>query len=254
MSGEPAIAAIRPVEGLRLGARPVRARPGGAPGEVFGFLGPNGAGKSTTMRLLLDLIRPTSGSARVLGLDTRTDSLEIRRRVGFLPGDLALYPKLTGRAVLDYLAAAARRRRPARARLARGALRRRPRPADPAALDRQPAEARPDPGVHARARALDPRRADRRTRPARAAELPRAAPRGQRRGPHGLPVLAHAVGGRARHPSPGDPAPGPARGGRLAREPPPGRRPAPRDRVRASPSPADEFRALPGVRDVEATG
>ena len=74
-----------------------------APGEVFGFLGPNGAGKSTTMRLLLDLIRPTSGSARVLGLDTRKDSVEIRRRIGFLPGDLALYPKLTGRAVLDYL-------------------------------------------------------------------------------------------------------------------------------------------------------
>jgi len=73
-------------------------------GEVFGFLGPNGAGKSTTMRLLLDLIKPTSGSARVLGLDTKRDSLEIRRRVGFLPGDLALYPKLTGRVVLDYLA------------------------------------------------------------------------------------------------------------------------------------------------------
>jgi ABC-2 type transport system ATP-binding protein len=73
-------------------------------GEVFGFLGPNGAGKSTTLRLLLDLIRPTAGSARVLGLDTIKDSLEVRRRVGFLPGDLALYPKLTGRAVLDYLA------------------------------------------------------------------------------------------------------------------------------------------------------
>ena len=73
-------------------------------GEVFGFLGPNGAGKSTTMRLLLDLIKPTSGSARVLGLDTVGQSLEIRRRVGFLPGDLALYPKLTGRAMLDYLA------------------------------------------------------------------------------------------------------------------------------------------------------
>jgi ABC-2 type transport system ATP-binding protein len=73
-------------------------------GEVFGFLGPNGAGKSTTMRLLLDLIRPTAGSARVLGLDTVRNSLEIRRRVGFLPGDLALYPKLTGRAMLDYLA------------------------------------------------------------------------------------------------------------------------------------------------------
>jgi ABC-2 type transport system ATP-binding protein len=73
-------------------------------GEVFGFLGPNGAGKSTTMRLLLDLIKPTSGSASVLGLDTVRQSLEIRRRVGFLPGDLALYPKLTGRRVLDYFA------------------------------------------------------------------------------------------------------------------------------------------------------
>ena len=72
-------------------------------GEVFGFLGPNGAGKSTTMRLLLALIKPTSGSARVLGLDTVRESLEIRRRVGFLPGDLALYPKLTGRTMLDYL-------------------------------------------------------------------------------------------------------------------------------------------------------
>ena len=75
-----------------------------ARGEVFGFLGPNGAGKSTTMRLLLDLIKPTSGSARLLGMDCRAESLEIRRRVGFLPGDFALYPKLTGRAVLDYLA------------------------------------------------------------------------------------------------------------------------------------------------------
>ena len=73
-------------------------------GEVFGFLGPNGAGKSTTIRLLLDLIKPTAGSAQVLGLDTGKQSLAIRRRVGFLPGDLALYPKLPGRAVLDYLA------------------------------------------------------------------------------------------------------------------------------------------------------
>jgi ABC-2 type transport system ATP-binding protein len=73
-------------------------------GEIFGFLGPNGAGKSTTMRLLLDLIRPTSGTASILGLDTRTRSLEVRRRVGFLPGDLALYPRLRGRDVLAYLA------------------------------------------------------------------------------------------------------------------------------------------------------
>jgi ABC-2 type transport system ATP-binding protein len=74
-------------------------------GEIFGFLGPNGAGKSTTMRLLLDLIRPSAGSAQILGLDTVRDSLAIRRRVGFLPGDLALYPRLTGRAMLDHLAA-----------------------------------------------------------------------------------------------------------------------------------------------------
>ena len=73
-------------------------------GEIFGFLGPNGAGKSTTMRLLLDLIRPTAGSASLLGLDSRRNSLEIRRRVGYLPGDFALYPKLDGTAMLDYLA------------------------------------------------------------------------------------------------------------------------------------------------------
>jgi ABC-2 type transport system ATP-binding protein len=73
-------------------------------GEVFGFLGPNGAGKSTTLRLLLDLIKPTAGSARVLGLDTANESLAIRRRVGFLPGDLAMYPRLTGQVVLDFLA------------------------------------------------------------------------------------------------------------------------------------------------------
>jgi ABC-2 type transport system ATP-binding protein len=73
-------------------------------GEIFGFLGPNGAGKSTTMRLLLDLIAPTAGSASLLGLDSHRDSLEIRRRVGFLPGDFALYPRLTGTAVLDHFA------------------------------------------------------------------------------------------------------------------------------------------------------
>ncbi|NLX09519.1 MAG: ABC transporter ATP-binding protein [Chloroflexi bacterium] len=72
-------------------------------GEVFGFLGPNGAGKSTTIRVLMDFIRPTSGHARVLGLDSHRDALEIHRRVGILPGELALYPKLTGRQMLEYL-------------------------------------------------------------------------------------------------------------------------------------------------------
>ena len=56
-----------------------------APGEVFGFLGPNGAGKTTTIRTMLDLIRPTSGSATVLGLDSHGDAVEIHRHVGYLP-------------------------------------------------------------------------------------------------------------------------------------------------------------------------
>ena len=74
-------------------------------GEVFGFLGPNGAGKTTTLRTLLDLLRPTSGSAAVFGLDCRRDSLAVRRRVGYLPGELALYPHLTGAEFLSYLSA-----------------------------------------------------------------------------------------------------------------------------------------------------
>jgi ABC-2 type transport system ATP-binding protein len=71
-------------------------------GDVYGFLGPNGAGKTTTIRVLLDLIRPTSGSATVLGLDARRDGVAIRRRVGYLPGEYALYPKLTGAETLRY--------------------------------------------------------------------------------------------------------------------------------------------------------
>jgi ABC-2 type transport system ATP-binding protein len=73
-------------------------------GEIFGFLGPNGAGKSTTMRLLLDLIAPTAGWATLMELDSHEHSLEIRRRVGFLPGDFTLYPRLSGGTVLDYMA------------------------------------------------------------------------------------------------------------------------------------------------------
>lgn len=65
-------------------------------GTIFGFLGPNGAGKTTTIRLLLDLIRPTSGRAAVLGFDCQRQSLQVRRRVGYLPGELRLYDNLTG--------------------------------------------------------------------------------------------------------------------------------------------------------------
>ncbi len=60
-------------------------------GEVFGFLGPNGSGKTTTIRLLLDLLRPTSGTIRVLGLDPRTSGVALRRRIGYLPADFVIY-------------------------------------------------------------------------------------------------------------------------------------------------------------------
>ena len=76
-----------------------------APGEIFGFLGPNGAGKTTTIRLLLDLLRPTSGSATVLGYDCQGQSLEVRRRIGYLPADMPIYPKLTGAGYLRFLSA-----------------------------------------------------------------------------------------------------------------------------------------------------
>jgi ABC-2 type transport system ATP-binding protein len=74
------------------------------PGEIFGYLGPNGAGKTTTIRTLLDFIRPTSGTATVLGLDSHRDSVAIHRRVGYLPGEFALYDRLTGGEYLTYLA------------------------------------------------------------------------------------------------------------------------------------------------------
>jgi ABC-2 type transport system ATP-binding protein len=73
-------------------------------GEVFGFLGPNGAGKTTTIRTLLDLIHPTAGTARILGLDTRRESIAIRARIGNLPGDFGFGRDTTGRAALELLA------------------------------------------------------------------------------------------------------------------------------------------------------
>lgn len=87
--------AVRAVEGLDLRV---------PAGSLFGFLGPNGAGKTTTIRMLMGLLRPSAGSACVLGRDIRRDSVDIRRRVGYLPGDLRLYEGLIGRALLDFAA------------------------------------------------------------------------------------------------------------------------------------------------------
>lgn len=72
-------------------------------GEVYGFLGPNGAGKSTTIRLLMNFILPTSGSATILGHDIVKNSVELRSKIGYLSGDVALYRKMTGRQFLDYM-------------------------------------------------------------------------------------------------------------------------------------------------------
>ena len=73
-------------------------------GEVFGFIGPNGAGKTTTIRLLMDLVRPDRGSIRVAGLDAHRDSLAIKRRVGYLPGELAQFPGVRAAYVIGLLA------------------------------------------------------------------------------------------------------------------------------------------------------
>ncbi|RJQ10207.1 MAG: ATP-binding cassette domain-containing protein [Dehalococcoidia bacterium] len=79
-----------------------------AEGEVFGFLGPNGAGKSTTIRIILDLIRPTSGAVSVFGLDCQRQSVEVRERVGYLPSDPVYGAGATGMDVFTFTAAARR--------------------------------------------------------------------------------------------------------------------------------------------------
>jgi len=85
----------RGVEALNLEVRP---------GQVYGFLGPNGAGKTTTIRCLLSLLRPTSGQAYLFDQPVGLDGRELRRRIGYVAGDPALFAKQTGRWTLDYIA------------------------------------------------------------------------------------------------------------------------------------------------------
>ena len=72
-------------------------------GEVFGYLGPNGAGRTTTLRVLLGLLHPTSGTATVLGLDPWADTVQVHRRIAYVPGEFAVWPSLTGAEMLDLL-------------------------------------------------------------------------------------------------------------------------------------------------------
>src|SRR5438270_3281152 len=75
-----------------------------AEGEVFGFLGPNGAGKTTTIRILMALLRADSGIARINGLDAWDRSIDVKRLIGYVPGEPALDPSLTGGQILEYFA------------------------------------------------------------------------------------------------------------------------------------------------------
>ena len=74
-----------------------------AAGEVHGFLGPNGSGKTTTIRILLGLLRPSGGTARLLGGDPWRDATTLHRRLAYVPGDVTLWPNLTGGEVIDLL-------------------------------------------------------------------------------------------------------------------------------------------------------
>ena len=74
-----------------------------APQEAFGYLGPNGAGKTTTIRLLMGMIRPSSGSAYIFGLDCHRDAVAVKRKVGYLPGDIPQFGSLRGSEVVAYL-------------------------------------------------------------------------------------------------------------------------------------------------------
>src|SRR5438105_77328 len=71
-------------------------------GEIFGFLGPNGAGKTTTIRCMLDVIRPTAGTIRVLGWDAQRNALSMHQHIGYLPGDVRLPGQMTGKQIIDY--------------------------------------------------------------------------------------------------------------------------------------------------------
>ena len=187
-------------------------------GEVFGFLGPNGAGKTTTIRILLDLIRPTSGRRAVFGIVSSQDPVAIHARIGYLPGEFTLYDRLTGAETIEYFA----NLRGGFDRAYSGQL------VERLGLDTsrrfreysrgQQAEGRPDLRPPAPAGAADPGRADRGPRSARPADVQRAALRGQGRGPDRLPLLAHHQRGRA-HLRPGRDHPRrpdrPARHGRI---------------------------------------
>ena len=111
-------------------------------GEVHGFLGPNGAGKSTTIRILLGLLRADAGTARLLGGDPWADAVALHRRLAYVPGDVNLWPNLSGGEVIDLLGRLRGGLDPRRGARAARALRARPDEEGPRVLQGQPAEGR----------------------------------------------------------------------------------------------------------------
>ena len=152
------------------------------PGEVHGFLGPNGAGKSTTLRILLGMVRKDAGDVRLFGGDPWAEAAALHRRLAYVPGDVSLWPNLTGGEVIDLLL----RMRgapvddPRRARDAR-AVRARPDQEGPRVLQGQPAEGRAGRRVRGADGPAGPRRADLGAGPADGGGLRRL----RRRGPRG---------------------------------------------------------------------
>ena len=178
-----AMSAAISVSGLVKTFGPTRALDGldleVATGEVHGFLGPNGSGKSTTIRVLLGLLRADSGAVRLLDGDPWDDAVALHRRLAYVPGDVTLWPSITGGEAIDLLGRLRGGIDPAPAGRAARALRPRPDQEGPQLLEGQPAEggARGRPGL--RRRTADPRRADVGPRPAHGGGVPGVHPRGR---------------------------------------------------------------------------
>ena len=167
-----------------------------ATGEVHGFLGPNGAGKSTAIRVLLGQLRADAGTAPVLGGDPWRDAVTLHRRLAYVPGDVSLWPNLSGGEVIDLLARLrGGTRHPAPGRADR-AVRARPAQEGPRLFQGQPAEGGHRRRAGLRRRAADPGRADLRPGPVDGGRLPGLHQRREGPRPHRAAVQPHPVRGR----------------------------------------------------------